>query len=154
MSDGTLQEVSTVGSTPVPGERGAGTSLASMGLRPGQVVQEIGWDSDVDEGFREALMDAIDADLVEDAIEAVDAVMLWWRADDGDVGDALVDSLRDLSSTGHIWLMTPKVGRDGYVDAADINEGAVIAGLVVSSPAPVSADWQALKIVRPRTGRR
>ncbi|MFT3877793.1 MAG: DUF3052 domain-containing protein [Propioniciclava sp.] len=125
-----------------------------MGLEPGHVVQELGWDTDVDEDFREALMDVIDADLVEDPLEAVDAVLLWWRSDDGDVGDGLVDSLRDLSSTGHIWLMTPKVGRDGYVDPADINEGAVTAGLVVASPVPVCADWQALKIVRPRAGRR
>ncbi|MBK8463088.1 MAG: DUF3052 domain-containing protein [Nigerium sp.] len=153
-SDGTSQEVSTVGSTPVPGKSGAGPSVVSMGLQPGQVVQELGWDSDVDEDFREALMDAVDADLVEEAIEAVDAVLLWWRSDDGDVGDGLMDSLRDLSSTGHIWLMTPKVGRAGYVDAADINEGAVTAGLVVASPVPASADWQAVKIVRPRTGRR
>ena len=59
------------------------------------------------------IMDAIDDEMVEEAVEAVDAVVLWWREDDGDVVDGFVDSLTDLSSTGVIWLLTPKVGRPG-----------------------------------------
>ncbi|MDO5533702.1 MAG: DUF3052 domain-containing protein [Propionibacteriaceae bacterium] len=125
-----------------------------MGFQPGQVIQELGWDADVDEALRDAVMDAIDADLVEDALEAVDAVLLWWRDEDGDVADGLVDALRDLSGTGHIWLMTPKVGRDGYVEPADIAEGTATAGLVLASPAAVSKEWQAQRIVRPRAGKR
>lgn len=142
-----------MGSTPVPGKQGV-TGVVAMGFEPGQVVQELGWDSDVDESLRDEIMDAIDADLVDDALEAVDAVLLWWREEDGDVGDALVDALRDLSNTGHIWLMTPKIGRDGYVDPADIAEGTATAGLVLANPASVSPDWQAQRIVRPRSGRR
>ena len=125
-----------------------------MGFEPGQVVQELGWDSDVDEGLRADIMDTIDADLVDDALEAVDVVLLWWREEDGDVGDGLVDALRDLSNTGHIWLMTPKIGRDGHVDATDIAEGTATAGLVLANPVAVSSEWQAQRIVRPRTGRR
>lgn len=130
------------------------TGVLAMGFEPGQIIQELGWDTDVDESLRDAVMDAIDADLVEDALEAVDAVLLWWRSDDGDVADGLVDALRDLSSSGHIWLMTPKVGRDGYVDPADIAEGAITAGLTLANPVPVSRDWQAQKVVRPRASRR
>jgi len=143
-----------LGSRAVPGKQGGVTGVVAMGFGPGQVVQELGWDSDVDEGLRDDIMDAIDADLVEDALEAVDAVLLWWREEDGDVGDALVDALRDLSNTGNIWLMTPKIGRDGHIDPADIAEGTATAGLVLASPATVSPDWQAQKIVRPRSGRR
>ena len=33
------------------------------------------------------------------------------------------------ADTGYIWLMTPKVGRGGYVDAADLAEAAATAGL-------------------------
>ena len=41
--------------------------------------------------------DAIDADMVDgDYGNVVDAVVLWWRDDDGDLVDALVDSLTDL----------------------------------------------------------
>ena len=95
-----------------------------MGFAKGQLVQELGWDSDADEELRAEIMDAIDADMVEDPLEAVDSVLLWWRTDDGDVADGLVDALRDLSEEGHVWLLTPKIGREGYVDPADIAEGA------------------------------
>lgn len=75
--------------------------MEQLGFRPGMVVQELGWDEDVDEDLRDDMMDAIDADLIEDADEAVDAVVVWLR-DDSDVADALVDALRDLSDDGHI----------------------------------------------------
>ena len=127
---------------------------AALGLSPGQAVQELGWDDDVDEALREAVMDAIDADLLYESNEAVDVVLLWWRDSDGDVADGLVDALTDLSPTGYIWLLTPKVGRTDYVDPTDLDEGALTAGLSVANPASVSANWQAQKLVRPRAGRR
>lgn len=68
-----------MGSTPVPGKQGGLSGVVTMGFEQGQVVQELGWDSDVDESLRDEIMDAIDADLVDDALEAVDAVLLWWR---------------------------------------------------------------------------
>lgn len=128
--------------------------MDALGLRSGMAVQELGWDNDVDEDLRDAVMDAIDGDLVDDVIEAVDAVLLWWRDDDGDVADGLVDALRDLAAAGHIWLLTPKVGRDGYVAPADIAEGVSTAGLTLANPVNVSDDWHAQKVVRPRSGRR
>jgi len=128
--------------------------LNKLGLTPGLVVQEIGWDDDVDDDVRMAIEDAIDAELVEEAVEAVDVVLLWWRDGDGDLVDGLVESLTDLTSTGYIWLMTPKVGRDGYVDASELAEGAVTAGLSLTNSASVSSDWTATKLVRPKTSRR
>lgn len=125
-----------------------------MGLTEGMVVQELGWDSDVDEGLRTIVMDAIDADLVDEAVEAVDAVLLWWRDEDGDVADGLVDSLTDLATTGIIWLMTPKVGRTGHVNAQDISEGVNTAGMALTTPVDVSEEWQAQKVVRPKATRR
>ncbi len=129
-------------------------AVDAMALTVGQAVQELGWDADVDEALREHVMDAIDADLVEDPLEAVDAVLLWWREEDGDVADGLVDARRDLSASGCIWLLTPKLGRPGYVDPADIAEGTLAAGLALANTASVSPDWQAQKVVRPRSGRR
>ena len=125
-----------------------------MGLTRGQVVQELGWDEDVDESLRALVMEAVEGELVFEPLEAVDAVLLWWRDEDGDVADGLMDALRDLSSAGLVWLLTPKVGRPGYVDPADIAEGAVTAGLALANIAKVSADWQAQKVVRPKSGRR
>ncbi|HET7683227.1 MAG TPA: DUF3052 domain-containing protein [Marmoricola sp.] len=123
-----------------------------LGLKPGMVVQELGWDEDVDDAVRVALEDAIDADLVDgDYGDVVDAVVMWWRDGDGDLVDALVDSLTDLAGGGSIWLFTPKVGRPASVDAADIAEAAPIAGLSTTSTIPISADWTATKLVAPKS---
>lgn len=142
-----------MGTTAGPGKQDT-RAIVAMELRTGLAIQELGWDSDVDESLRDAIMDAVDGDLVEDALEAVDAVLLWWRDEDGDLVDGLVDSLRDLSDTGHIWLMTPKVGRPGYVDPADIAEGAITAGLALANVVKVSKDWHAQKVVRPKASRK
>ncbi|MFT4296693.1 MAG: DUF3052 domain-containing protein [Micropruina sp.] len=130
------------------------TEVAALGLSAGLAVQEIGWDDDVDEALRDAVMDAIDGDLLYESNEAVDVVLLWWRESDGDVVDGLVDALTDLSPTGYIWLLTPKVGRPDYVDPTDIAEGALTAGLALANPASVSPGWQAQKLVRPKGIRR
>lgn len=133
---------------------GTSPEVLQLGLRHGLVVQELGWDSDVDEVLRTTVMDAIDGDMVEDASDAVDAVLLWWRADDGDVVDGLLDSLRDLSSEGVLWLLTPKHGRPGYIPQADLAEGALTAGLALTTTARVSKDWAANRIVRPKGNRK
>lgn len=125
-----------------------------LGLTQGMVVQELGWDTDTDDDLRARIEDAIDAEMIDEAVEAVDVVLLWWRDDDGDLTDALVDSLTDLGDTGVVWLMTPKVGRPGHVVEADIAEAAVTAGLSATSTVPVSDEWAARKLVRPKGGRR
>lgn len=130
------------------------TGVNKLGLTSGMVVQELGWDDDVDDDLRVMIEDAIDNELVDEAMEAVDVVLLWWRADDGDLVDGLVDALTDLTETGYIWLLTPKVGRSGFVDATELNEGAVTAGLSVTTSAGGSADWAANKLVRPKGVRR
>src|SRR5690606_41456080 len=66
---------------------------ARLGFQPGQVVQEIGYDDDVDQELREAIEGVIETDLVdEDYDDVADAVVLWVRDDDRDLTDALVDA--------------------------------------------------------------
>lgn len=124
-----------------------------MGLSHGQLVQEFGYDDDVDFDFRDALEDDLGSELLtEDDQEPVDAVILWWREDDGDVTDltdALVDVQTSLDS-GPVWLLTPRKGRDGHVDPADAAEAAPTAGLHVTTNAGVSADWSATRLVARR----
>lgn len=132
----------------------AAAGATKLGLKPGMVVQELGWDEDVDQEVRVALEDAVDGELIEDAMEAVDLVLLWWRDEDGDLVDGLVDALTDLADQGTVLLMTPKVGRSGHVDAADISEAAVTAGLTLTNGQPMSQDWTANRLVRPRGTRR
>jgi hypothetical protein len=123
-----------------------------LGLKSGMLVQELGWDEDVDDAVRVQIEDAIDGDMVDgDHGDVVDAVLLWWRKDDGDLVDALVDSLTDLVGGGAIWLFTPKVGRPNAVDAADVAEAAPIAGLSTTTTVSVSKDWSATKLVAPKS---
>ena len=123
-----------------------------LGFKNGMVVQELGWDEDVDDQIRVEIEDAIDADMVDgDYGNVVDAVVLWWRDEDGDLVDGLVDSLTDLVGGGVIWLLTPKVGRPNAVDAADIAEAAPIAGLAQTTTVAVSKDWTATRLIAPRT---
>ncbi len=135
---------------------GADTQNAGsrLGLKSGMVVQELGWDEDVDDSLRAEIEEAIDGDMVDgDYGNVVDAVVLWWRDEDGDLVDALVDSLTDLVGGGVIWLLTPKVGRPGAVDPADVAEAAPIAGLATTTTVSVSKDWSATKLVAPKGAR-
>ncbi len=136
---------------------GADTKNAGerMGFGPGSVVQELGWDEDVDDALRVQIEDAVDGDMVDgDYGNVVDSVLLWWRDDDGDLVDALVDSLTDLVDGGTIWLLTPKVGRPHAVDPADVTEAAPVAGLAVTTTAAVSKDWSATRLAAPKSAAR
>ena len=129
-----------------------GSPASRLGFSAGTVVQELGWDNDTDDALRVSVEDAIDAEMVDgDYGNVVDAVMLWWRDDDGDLVDGLVDALTDLVGGGSIWLLTPKVGRPGAVDPADIAEAAPIAGLAQTTTAAVSKDWSATRLVAPKS---
>ena len=136
-----------------PSAGGADVQLGDrLGLKSGMVVQELGWDEDVDDAVREAIEDTIDGDMVDgDHGDVVDAVLLWWRDDDGDLVDALMDSLTDLAGGGAIWLLTPKVGRPAAVDAADVAEAAPIAGLSTTTTVAVSKEWTATRLVAPKS---
>jgi hypothetical protein len=138
-----------VSTTPVSGDSGATPGLAErMGFAPGQVVQEVGWDSDADDEFRSAIEDVTGEEIVdEESDEIVDVVVLWYREGDGDLVDVLVDAIAPLADNGFIWLLTPKRGRDGYVEPSDIAESAPTAGLSQTSLATVGADWAAARLV-------
>lgn len=133
------------------GERGLAERL---GLKPGQVVQEIGWDEDVDDELRDSIEDLTGNELLdEDADDVVDVVLLWWRDGDGDLFDALSDAMRALADGGQIWLLTPKAGRDGHVEPSDIGEDAATAGLSQTSSISAAPDWSGTRLVTPK-GRR
>jgi len=119
-----------------------------MGLKQGDLVQELGYDEDVDFDLREELESVTGETLLdEDEHDVADAVLLWWREGDGDLVDALVDALTDLSDEGVVWLLSPKRGRDGQVSASEIQEAAPTAGLHQTTTEGVSATWQAVRLV-------
>lgn len=127
---------------------------ARLGFRPGQVVQELGWDEDTDDDLRVDIEDLTGEELIDQGTgEVADAVLHWWRDGDGDLTDALVDATTDLAPGGVVWLLTPKVGRNGHVDASDISDAALTAGLSTTSTISAADEWSGTKLVAPRAGR-
>ena len=119
-----------------------------MGFEKGQLVLEVGHGPDSDENLRKQITELIGEPLIEDTTnEVVDAVLIWFREDDGDLTDELVDALTFLSETGPIWVLTPKVGRDGHVEPSDIQDAVNTAGLSQTSTIAVAPNWSATKIV-------
>ena len=119
-----------------------------MGFEKGQIILEVGHGSDCDEDFRKQLIEITGEPLIENETnEVVDAVLIWFREDDGDLADELVDALTFLSESGPIWVLTPKVGREGHVHPSDIQDAANTAGLSQTSTIAAAPNWSATKIV-------
>ena len=127
-----------------------------LGIQRGQVVQEWGWDEDTDDDIRADVEESCGGELLdEDADEVIDVVLLWWRDGDGDLVDRLMDAITPLADDGVIWVLSPKTGKPGHVQPADIAESAPTAGLMQTSSANLG-DWSASRLVQPksRAGRR
>ena len=123
----------------------------SLGIERDQVVQELGWDEDTDDDIRVDVEDTCGSELLdEDADEVVDVVLLWWRDDDGDLVDRLMDAITPLAEDGVIWVVTPKTGKPGHVQPAEIAESAPTAGLMQTSSANLG-DWIASRLVQPKS---
>ncbi|HVU71979.1 MAG TPA: DUF3052 domain-containing protein [Mycobacteriales bacterium] len=140
-------------STPAP----TGASPASrLGVKPGSLVQSIGDDEGADEELLNDIVAVAGDELVpEDSDDVVDIVLLWWReSEDTDaLVDALVDARRNLSDTGVVWLLTPKTGRDGHVEASDIQEAVPTAGMSVTSTVSAAPAWTGSRLVARGGGR-
>jgi hypothetical protein len=134
----------------------AGASpLAKLGFAEGQVIQEFGYDADVDDELRFAIEELVGGDLEdEDFNDGADGVIVWYREGDDDLVDLMVDAITKLFDAGFVVLMTPKAGRSGYVQASEIEEAASTAGLVTGSAVNVSKEWAATRLMPPKGARR
>jgi hypothetical protein len=90
----------------------------------------------------------------EDYADVADAVLVWFRQGDDDLVDTLVDSLTNLADGGFVVLLSPKAGHPDHVEASEIEEAAVTAGLHTAGGANVSAEWSSVRLVAPRGQRR
>lgn len=132
-----------------------GSALTKLGFTKGQVVQELGYDTDADDELRFAIEDVTTTELEDEEYgDVADAVLIWFRDDDDDLVDTLVDGLTTLAEGGFLVLCTPKAGRLGHVQASDIEESAVTAGLHTAGTVNASADWAATRLVSPKSHRR
>lgn len=130
-----------------------GSFAQKMGLQPGNIVQEIGWDEDTDDNLRLAIEELIGAEMLdEDTDEVVDVVVLWWRDDDGDLVDTLMDAITPLSDDGYVWVLSPKTGQPGHVQPSEIAEAAPTAGLTQTSSTNLGS-WIGSRLVQPKSGR-
>lgn len=128
---------------------------ARMGLKPDMLVMEFGYDEDVDHELRELIEQTCGEVLLdEDSDEVVDVVLIWFREDDGDLTDLLVDAIGPLADDGVIWLLTPKRNRPGYLEPSEISEAAAVAGLSETTIMTVSADWSGSRLVGRKSGKR
>ena len=126
-----------------------------MGIQSGFLVLQRGYADDSDLQLSKEVAETSGNELLdEDSREVVDAVITWWREDDGDLVDELVDCLTYLTDGGQVWLLTPKVGRDGHVEPSDIQDAAPTAGLSLTSTLQVSKDWTATRLVARKSGKK
>lgn len=117
----------------------------------GDVIQEFGYDDDVDFDIREEIENTTGEALEdEDYRGLADGVLAWWRADDGnteDLTDYLVDCTSGLEDgRGVIWLLTPNHLSPENVSAIDINDAASVAGLSVTTSHGLESGWTAFRI--------
>lgn len=125
----------------------AADAVTRLGFSSGQVIQELGYDDDVDEGLRSALEALTGNELAdEDYDDVTDGAVIWFRDDDGDLTDFLVDAMTVLDDNGPIWVLTPKSGRPGHVSHSDIEEAATTSGLHAMSTFAVAPDWSATRL--------
>ncbi|MFW0108673.1 DUF3052 domain-containing protein [Rothia sp. P7181] len=129
-------------------------AVVQLGFKDGDLIQEFGYDDDVDFDLRDALMDHIGSDLLdEDDQDVVDGILVWWREErfgDLSLSDALVDTLVNLDEGGVVWLLTLKPGREGHLNPAEIRPLSGIAGLRPTSSVTVGPDWIATRLVARR----
>jgi hypothetical protein len=126
-----------------------------MGFAKGDLVLEIGYGPDCDDDLRASIQEIVGTSFLEGSTnDVVDAALFWFREDDGDLVDELMDAMTFLSETGPIWVLTPKVGRDGHVEPSDIQDAAPLCGLSQTSTIAVAKDWTATRLVARKAGKR
>lgn len=133
------------------GDAGKSGVAEKLGIQVDMVVQELGWDEDVNDQVRADVEEVTGGELLaEDSDEIVDVVLLWWRDEDGDLVDALVDARAPLADDGLIWVLSPKTGRAGHVEPAEIAEAAPTAGLAQTSSVSIDEDWMGTRLASPK----
>jgi hypothetical protein len=130
-------------------------SFSKLGFAKGQVIQEFGYDDDVDDDLRFALEDVIGTELEDEEFnDGADGVVIWYRDGDEDLVDLMVDGLTKLFDSGFIVLLTPKSGRPGHVQASDVEDAASTAGLVTGGQVNIAPEWAATRLMPPKGPRR
>lgn len=123
-------------------------AVARLGLKSGQIIQEFGYDDDVDADFRAGVEAVTTEELAdEDYGDVVDGALVWFRDGDGDLTDLLMDAQTLLDDAAPVWVCTPKAGNGGHVQPRDIQEAASLSGLHATSTFVIGGGWTATSLV-------
>lgn len=127
---------------------GESSAVGRFDLSAGLILQEFGYDEDVDMPLREAIEETTGEDLVDEEYgDVTDGAIVWFREDDDDLADLLMDAQTLMDDGGTVWLLTPKAGRPGHVVPGDIQESASLAGLHGTSTFVVGNAWSCTQLV-------
>lgn len=122
--------------------------VARLGLESKQIIQEYGYDDDVDDSFRDALEAVTGEALVDEEYgDVTDGSLVWFRDGDDDLADLLMDAQTLLDDGASVWLCTPKAGLGGHVVPRDVQEAASVAGLHATSTFVIGSSWTATHLV-------
>ncbi|MET7075188.1 DUF3052 family protein [Trueperella pyogenes] len=130
----------------------SGLTGKDLGFTSSQLIQEFGYDDDVDMALRNEVEQITGDELEdEDYRGSVDGVIAWWRADDGDVDDLtdlFVDCTGGLADeAASIWLFVPDQRAKLTVPMEDVKEAADTAGLTVTTTHHLASGWNAFRVV-------
>jgi hypothetical protein len=121
--------------------------MARFNLTTGQILQEFGYDEDVNHALRVAIESATGEALVDEEFgDVTDGVIVWFRDGDDDLADLLMDAQSLLDDSCTVWLLTPKAGKLGHVQPSDVQESASLAGLHATSSFVVGDGWTATQL--------
>jgi hypothetical protein len=122
--------------------------ITRLGLDKGHIVQEFGYDGDVDELLRSAIEETTGESLVDEGFgDVTDRSIVWFRDGDDDLADLLMDVQTMLDDGGSVLLLTPKAGNAGHVQPRDVEESSSLAGLHATSTFVLGDSWSATHLV-------
>ena len=104
--------------------------MSSLGFASGSVIQEFGYDDDVDEAVRAQIEEETGQELVDE-----------------DYRDIFLDMKANLESdVSPCWVLVPGTRSPGYVTADVIKDAAETAGLMATTSVAVGAAWMGVKL--------
>ena len=118
--------------------------VQKLGIKPDERVEVVG---DVGAGLRRDVKEALGRGLVRSGALDGAIVMVQSVEDADEVFESYRPRLRD---TGYLWLITPKRGREGYVNQMALVPGGKRHGLIDNKTCSIDEERSGIRFVVPR----
>lgn len=127
------------------------TAVSRFEFDRGQLVREIGYDTDVDPEVRQRIEAITGRRLAgPECPRCPDGLLVWLRAGSADPVDLLLGCGEAMTRRTRLWVLTPKVDRPGHLPPAEVAAAARRAGLTCVRRVDVFDDWNAIGLRLPR----